>query len=265
MLANDFGWVWILSMETTLALEAPKTGLIVQKNDNVEVTASTPDEMAASQTALIQWCDSKIATIKAEATELLADYEAAKAKKWKTSTLRKHANLADLRVTFYMKLKKALELGYMIVPNFPVSLFALRTLKDDPKRNPVYTTWNHHPGDFEQKTETLPDGVGEYKNPFPAVRNIDYTMAESKQKNIHSCADSWRELEFPLTMAKAHIIEAVNRSMAIKLFDDFGILPAAHIKRDPLIVARLKDPRSTKYNERYVSFIVAWHLDTKVL
>ncbi len=76
--------------------------------------------------------------------------------------------------------------------------------------------------------------------------------------------DEWKELEFPLQMAKLNIMEATNRAMALKCFDDFGIMPGKK-KEDPIIVARLRDPRSTKYWEKWITFMVAWHLNTRDL
>lgn len=65
-------------------------------------------------------------------------------------------------------------------------------------------------------------------------------------------------------MSKPKIMEATTRAMALKIFDDFGILPEER-KQDPLIIARIRDPRSTAYNHRFVSFIIAWNLNTSTL
>lgn len=249
----------------TQIIEAPKTGLIAQHGNNVEVTASTPDEMAVANSALIVWCEKKINEVKASAAELRAAYDTAVKRKWGAATLKRHAALEEKRITFYEKILTALKAGFMIVPNFPVTAFAIRTDREKPLRMLTHSTWKHHPGDMEQQPAMLPAGEGEYQNPFPHVANTDWTRPEDKQKRIECYASAWNDLQFPITMAKAHIIEATNRVMALKLFDDLGILPAANVKRDPMIIARIKDPRSTKYNQRFVSFMVAWHLDTEVL
>jgi hypothetical protein len=75
------------------------------------------------------------------------------------------------------------------------------------------------------------------------------------------------EIDFPVTMTKAHIMQAVDRAMAIKIFDDFGCLPGHHKKRDPIIVGRLRDPRPASWTnpQRWISFILAWHLDTDMI
>lgn len=79
----------------------------------------------------------------------------------------------------------------------------------------------------------------------------------------------WREVDFPITMAKPEIMQATTRAMALKIFDQFGILPAEanrtgpRPKGDPLVVAQIIDPRPT--SDRRVTFMIAWHLDTRVL
>jgi len=65
-------------------------------------------------------------------------------------------------------------------------------------------------------------------------------------------------------MAKPRIMEATSRAMALKIFDDFGILPAQR-KGDPMIIARIIDPRSRSYSDKHVSFLITWHLDTRTL
>lgn len=224
--------------------------------------------MAQSQSALIDWCRAKIQSVRAEANELRAAYAEAKKNKWKTAVLERHYKLADKRTAFYGKMLHALEAGYIIVPPFPVTCFAVRT----DRKKPLALIGNHKWDPKEQKAETLDTGEGEYRNPFPSVYVSDCTNELSAQeraagKTLKSYyAESWRELEFPINMSKPHIMEATSRAMALKIFDDFGILPDPNPKKDPVIIARIRDPRIPhRYAQRFVSFIVAWHLDTRTL
>src|SRR5690349_13600952 len=98
----------------------------------MSLSATTPTEMVDCQRGLIEWCRRKILAVKAEAEELLAAYKSAKEKKWKVSTLRRHATLAERRVEYYSKIKAALEQGFILVPNFPVTMFAIRTTQEEP-------------------------------------------------------------------------------------------------------------------------------------
>ena len=105
---------------------------IVPAVTDLELTATTPVEMQQAQAALIEWCGRKIAAMKHDAAELAENLAIAIRNKWKSSTLKRHADLAVKRVTFYEKIKAALEAGYCIVPHFPVTIFAIRTGRDTP-------------------------------------------------------------------------------------------------------------------------------------
>lgn len=242
---------------------------VVPYNAPLEVSAETPEEMTLAQNSLIAWCKNKIAELQAEATELGEAFHHAQVQKWKTSTLRKHWNLACRRALYYGKMLTALEQGYIIVPNFPVEVFAIRTSKEGPKNDSQVTTYQTGTR-FVQACQQLPVGEGEYKNPFPIVyqQKLNTVNPANNQPvtQFKSWPEEWDEFEFPLSMAKPKVMEATTRAMALKLFDDFGILPGIKAKADPIIVGRLIDPRNTlKFNPRCVSFMVAWHLDTRTL
>lgn len=253
-------------MDSTLATTPPVTG------GDIEVIAETPQEMQESNAALIQWCEQKIKSLRVDHIELEASYKAAVEHKWKSSTLKRHAELAKKRVEFYRKLKTALEHGFYIVPTFPVRIFAVRTDKDKPLKlvSTTNNNWDH--SEKEQKFGPLPEGEGDYKNPFPEIWRTDTTseLPEEKRtkgvKQFQYYAKDFQDLDFPLNMARPRIMEATSRAMALKLFDDFGVLPNPYRKADPMIIARIKDPRGPGWGERRsVSFIIAWALDTATL
>ncbi len=229
---------------------------------DVQLTATEPDEIASAQQALIMWTTQKILALRREQKDLQDAYEHAVSQKWASGTLKRHALLAAKRIEFYDKMKAALEHGYVIIPNFPVTVFAIRTNKDKPLKMLTDSWGDSH----EQKAEMLPAQEGEYKNPFPKVwqRELQKGTKENNWKSIteYYADDNWKDLEFPVSMSKVRIMEATTHAMALKLFDDFGIMPERK-KEDPIIVARLLDPRSTRYNRRFVTFMVAWHLNTR--
>lgn len=250
-------------METLTPAIIPPSNITV-KGDELEVTAQTPDEMAQANTALIEWCNHKIDMLQREHGELNASYLHAKKCKWKFDTLERHAKLALSRVSFYEKVRSALQAGYYIVPNFPVTAFAIRTDRSKPLKMISNSRWDR----MEQKMTTLPAGEGEYRNPFPDVWQRDVTNNEQKAQgktNFNYWAESWREMEFPINMSRPRIMEASSRAMALKIFDDLGVLPDPSRKADPVVIARIKDPRSTPYNTRHISFLIAWALDTRTI
>lgn len=235
-------------------------------SENITVMAETPAEMQNANQSLIEWCKAKMKALNADHFELFAAYTHAVEHKWKSSTLKRHADLALKRVEFYNKIKKALELGYYIVPNFPVTVFAIRTDKKSPLKLMSTTSWSER----EQKAPALQEGEGDYKNPLPEIYEQTSTVPDPQKpgenkKVTKYWAHDWLALDFPINMAKPRIMEASSRVMALKLFDDLGVLPSPYHKADPVIIARILDPRSTPYSRRYVSFMVAWALDTKTL
>lgn len=245
--------------------ESPKSNVeLVPACQDIEVTATQPGEMLPAQHQLIDWCKRKCAALEAEKKELDDAYDHAVKQKWKSSVLKAHALRIGKRITYYGKIGAALEAGYCIVPNFPVSLFAIRTDRDKPKKFLTTYRWrNTH----EQEAGSLPVGDGEYKNPSPVVFERPVTVKENGvdvQKKEY-WAEDFEAVDFPIQMAKPRIMEATTRAMALNIFDEFGILPSARNK-DPLIVGRVKLHGAFKSGEDgRVTFIVAWHLNTNVL
>ncbi len=237
---------------------------------DVQLSALNPMDMQSCQVGLIEWCRRKIMEVSAEAQDLWQAYETAKAKKWKSSTLQRHAALAKKRLTFYEKIKAALEAGYIIVPNFPVTLFAIRTDKDKPAQ--MYrihdSSWKPK-FNMQQEAKELPVGEGEYQNPLPSTIEESEKSSDGKggiKTQWHCSAEDWKEIDFPINMAKAHLMEATDDAMKKKIFDELGILPSPYKKKDPLIVGRIRDPKASKFDrDGCVTFIIAWYLDTRTL
>jgi len=228
--------------------------------NDLQLTATLPKEMVDAQTHLMNWCDKKIEACTLESQELKEATEHAKKMKWKFSTLQSQYYKAEKRVQYYTKIKEALLHGYYIVPNFPIQMFAIRTDKEKPKGH----SWSYW-GDFEQEAKELPIGQAEYKNPFPCIERIN-SVYDNVTKEEITKAESyplwWENLEFPITMAKPIIMQATTRAMALKIFDQIGIMPA-YKKEDPVIIGQIINKNG--YTTKTVSFMIAWHLNTNVI
>lgn len=236
-------------METTLS-----------KVEDIQLTAKTPSEMLVAQAGLIEWVDKKLATLNADAKELEEATAHAKKLKWKSGTLERHWKIALKRIDFYDKMKAALIEGFYIVPNFHVQLFLIKTNKSNPA--PKTETDTRYSIDKRQDAAILKIGEGDYKNPFPVVVRRTW-KGEDQKEHYQTSATDWDEIEFPVSMAKPEIMQATSRAMAMKIFDEIGVFPPTH-KEDPVIIGRIKLKVNT-YTEKVVSFMIAWHLDTKVL
>lgn len=248
--------------ETNTALEVvPATTQAVQTvpaATNIELTSTLPHEMEQCQVQLIDWCKRKIAELQHDLEDLNGAYEHAKKQKWKTVTLKNHSLKCSKRILYYEKVLAALEAGFVIVPNFPVTVFAVRTSKGLPKYIEVKTPGWHPDRKSSMSTpaDKLPIGEGEYKNPIPEVSSSHDSVAE---KTTWYPVD-WQEMDFPINMAKPRIMEAATNAMALKIFDDLGVLPSPYKREDPMVIARILNPFGSP-----VSFLVAWHLNTRDL
>lgn len=228
---------------------------------DLQLTAKTPAEMLTAQAHLIEWCDKKLTGLIADAKELEEATSYAKKNKWKWQVHDRHWKIALKRVSFYEKMKAALLEGFYIVPNFHVQIFSIKTNRKNPESK-YRTDDNWSTRDKKQDCVILKIGEGDYKNPFPIVESEAY-RDEQQLQHTNTWATEWDELEFPVTMAKPEIMQATNRAMALKIFDEIGVFPPTR-KEDPVIIGRIK-LKTGAYSEKVVSFMIAWHINTNML
>lgn len=251
--------------------------IVPTEGGNLELSAQNPIEMVECHNGMIAWANRKLETVKSEAKELKEAYEYAVKQKWRTTVLKKHSELAASRVEFFEKMKGALEAGYYIVPNFPGAVvFAMRTDKDCPEGVIYGTTWTGQTIPQEVKNP-LPTGEGEYKDPNAEGKNVAIYTPPNERQKFNVIANEWKELDFPANMARIHVMKAANRAMALKIFDEIQMLPADRTNRagnprqsrqpDPVligtIICKTKSPYPSEWKR--ISFMIAWHIDTKTL
>jgi hypothetical protein len=221
--------------------------------ENLQLTALIPQDMEPAQKQLIQWCEKKLTLLNNEVSDMEASISQLATMKCATKPLKYQLSKVHKRILFFDKMKKAIEAGYTIVPNFPIQIFAIRTTSKKPAQQHTNSYW----GDKTQNPKELPVGEGEYKNPFPLVERERIDIGNGKTESF-SYATDWDDLEFPITMAKPEIIEATNKAMLLECFDLFGVMPATR-NEDPIIIGQLVN------GSKRLSFMIAWHFDTKVL
>ncbi len=254
----------VVAASSGVALKStPMTAELSQTID-ISVSGETREEIARGQRSLMDWCERKIAAEKSEYEELRIAVESARAKKWKTSTLEGQAVRCKKRVEYYEKMLAAFREGYILVPNFPLTIFAIRTGKTYPKQVTSFSHWER----FEQKAQSLEHGKGVYQNPDPIVFEETVSVAKkeggTEVKKQYS-PDEWDAIDFPVMMAKPHIMEAVDHAMALKIFDEVGILPQHRVKGDPMIGGVLIMGGVPKWAAKRSTFMLAWHVDTRTL
>lgn len=245
---------------------------------DMTLIARSPDQLQAEQRRLIGWCAAK----RNEVAGTIADLEASIAHhrklKWGFAPLRTALNREKQRSLFYEKVQAALEAGFYIVPNFPCEVFAIRTNRS---ADGSYSTTNGHRAAINnlptQKAAVLQIGDGDYKNPTPLGRVTHVTTQKKSyppnttetEKVHHALVVDFAEMTFPFAFAKPEVLTATQQAMAMKLFDELGVLPSTQ-KGDPMVIGRIIRPwQRTQWNDnaarRHLSFLVVWWLDTNTI
>ncbi len=230
-------------------------------NSDVLVIAEQPGEMQAAQLALVSWAATKVSRVKQELADAEDCLAQATASGLRLDGVRKMVATARKSLVYHEKVKSALEAGYCIVPDFPVDLVAIRTSRMNPigERS---QNWGI-PG-IEQKAQALPEGEGDYVNPWPTARHVRTDEQTNHEGKVTGTVKVWRaadfcDVELPVKFMKPRVVEATNRAMLSGIFDEIGILPARP-KKDPLVVGRIIDPKG-----RRLSFLISWFLDSRDL
>jgi hypothetical protein len=233
--------------------------------ENLVAIAARPEEMFAAQSSLIRWATGRLDQAKQEEADLRENVEIAKKNKWGLGGLQRAYSRAVKTTEYYEKILAALAAGFVLVPNFPVELFAIRTCHANPRKGQTLDSWDRH----EQSSESPPVGEGAYVSPLPEIwqRNLGKRDRSKPDKDIiEYFAKRFRGIEFPFNVAKPVILDATERAMALKCFDSIGALPgAARAKGDPIIVGQIELAGRQQFNRRFVTFMIAWFVDTREL
>lgn len=220
------------------------------------LVAMSPAELPAAQQALAAWCDHKIAALLAESKECDDHRLIAQTHGWKMGSLTARINLLARRVTYYEKLKAAVDAGYLIVPNMPIDVLAVRVKRAAPGPKKAGRHWTPR-----TEQQLLPAGQGRYvDDTLAAARDESYETPDGKggmKKVEYFVADEYDEPDFPWAAVKPVVMDATARAMALKVFDQIGMVRNDG-GRDPIMVGRLLDPRG---GWRCATFFLAWWLN----
>jgi hypothetical protein len=223
------------------------------------VVARNPTEMVTAQSRMIEWATAKIAEKQEEATELQENYEIAVKNKWRSGTLKKHAQKAVKKVEYYEKVKAALEAGFFIIPNMDLDVFAMRTTRKNPTKKGSNSKWQNR----DQATIANKMGEGRYVDPTPSEA-VEVYKEKNKEgqlvKKGYYYADEFKDVMHPFQLAKPQVLDATGRAMALKIFDDIGIVPRRR-GGDPMVIGRVIHREG--YNDHAISFLITWFVDTR--
>lgn len=230
------------------------------------IVALTPAEMPAAQQSLIEWADRTVTQLEGEIKELEEHRQIAQANGWKLKAVVAQLSRAKRRIAYYQKIAAAVRAGYLILPNMPVDVFAVRVHRESPP-----TQEGDRWAQFRAEPELLPPSEGRYVGSTLTRVDASYTerIPGKEDKQIaRFLSDEYTDVDFPVKAVKPIVLEATARAMGLKLFDQFGIVRDNGVRRqwprrgDPIVVGQLIDPRG---NGKGVTFFVAWWLDTSTL
>lgn len=236
------------------------TGEITADDLDVNVVALSPAEMVPAQHSLIAWCDRKMQALRDELDELDLHQKLAVENGWKTSVVEANLNRTARRVTYYQKMQDALKAGYLLVPNMPVDVLAVRVKR---AHQPVKTDGWQSQVTTATPQASLPSGAGRYVDDTTFARSFEEPVEKDGKitfRKMYRTGD-YDAVDFPVRLTKPVVLTAAARAMALRIFDQIGRVQNGG-GRDPILVGQLLDPRG---NRRMATFFIAWWVDTRDL
>ena len=238
--------------------ESAATGDVV----DLSLVSLSPGELPAAQAALSAWCARKQTALERELADLQEHHLIASGNGWKLRGLESAMQRAARRITYYGKVKDAVDAGYVIVPNLPVTVLAVRVAGARPRRQ----VESAHQGSwvFNTKPELLPAGEGHYVDDRLFTSDHGYEEPDAKggsRRVDRYISENFDAPDFPFTLMKPVVLAATERAMALRLFDTIGMVENRS-GTDPIMVAQLLDPRG---GDRRCTFFLAWWLNTRGL
>lgn len=225
--------------------------------------ATNGEEMAKAQSGLVIWVSAKLESVKKELRDVSKAVEHAREHKWAIGALQRQKNLWYGRRIYYEKMLEALRAGYVLVPEFPIDLFAIRTARTVPMRQAVVRSGNWG-GDKEHPADRLPVGEGEYKNPnqerfVEEINGVERGTGKAITKYEFTNSTEFSDVDFPMIACRPEVMSAASAAMARKIFDTVGVAPQTR-KGDPLIIGVIEGPK-VGYTQKKCHFLISWHIN----
>lgn len=244
-----------------------------------QLVALTPQELVPAQRSLIEWCQARIHACAADLREARHNLSATKRlmlgspKAW-----QRVVKQIEARMVYYAKIMMAVRAGYLVIPNLPATVLAVRVGRAAP-----HSVTATYPNSINTaKAEMLPPGTGRYVDETLPHRDMSYTTNPTPQhaQGQHvrlARVDSYDEhVDFPVALVKPAVLEAVEHAMSLKIFDRIALVDGGYtrptlsrsrrqIKADPIVIGHVLDGSVKHYGERYLTFFVAWWLDPETV
>lgn len=235
--------------------------------EHLQLVAYSKEQMQAAQVQLVAWFTRKLTEAQQQRNEASDAKTSALAGGFNTAPFHRMWERASKMCEFYEKAVDAVQAGYVIMPDLPVDVFAVRTKR----RIPLKGETPYQSDSIEQHSEAPASGEGHYVDSLPVIYRRTYPetdpkTGEKRKKFMYFAKEFAEKIDFPLSIAKPVIMDRVAEAMQMKIFDEIGVLPnRREKKKDPIVVGIIKRPGGDKYNKRRLMFLLAWYVDTKVL
>lgn len=223
------------------------------------LVATTPTAVVKAHVDIAEWARLKMHEARLDLAVERENLKTAERCKWSTKPFRRNIRKCQARVVFLEKLVAGVEAGLHIVPNFYMSIFAIRTDATKVKGKPKASRYGID-SYFPQAAKSLPAGDGRYVSPQPT-----YSYWKGSRKNSEgnpyevtvSQPVSFLLPDYPVCLAKPELMAATERAQLLGIMDEIGI--AEDQSRgcgDPMILGRINQP----YGRPSVTFFIAWAL-----
>lgn len=247
--------------------------------EDVSLCAMNMGQMKIAQSQLANWFRGKLSVLEGDLSETEAALNVAEENKWATGTFKSQITRLKARMRFYEKCAIAAEAGYCIVPNMPCDLFAVRTNRIAPRRNDT----TQSSAAREARSESPAAGLGEYVDDATSIQKVRESECDPVTKRLtvpalFTAAEWGDEIDFPISVCKPEVMSATAQAMAMKVFDEIAVVDdgvsgsgvnanrSAQSRRgDPLVIGIIRNPDRTQWNDKRLSFLIAWHIDTRTL
>ncbi len=231
------------------------------------LVALAPGDLSNVQQQLTQWCQHRLVELGKELRDFRGNLRQARQMHWRRTSWERLISKTTAKMLYYVKIKKAVEAGYLVVPNFPAEIMAVRVAG-----HPGYKVGGYPTAVNEAKADLrLPPGEGRYVDEMIPTRDATtYKVENGKyvqdQKRVTTYGEYNEVPDFPMKLVKPVVLEATQHAMTLRLFDRIGLahggsdMSKARRKSDPLVVGQILDP-SDQYRQKRVTFFIAWWLN----
>lgn len=235
-----------------------------------QLVAVDGPQLVSAHGRMIGWARVQIATMAAEKQAEEESLAIAVERKWATAAFRRRISMLGKRKEYYEKIEQALLAGWVIVPNFEMNVFAIRTTKEHPDHTRQFTNqWDRSKREFRQAAQALPVGEGEFVNPLANSYASSYegTDSDGKKATQHyqQSFGGFQDIDFPIVLAKPVVMSKSAEAMAAKVFDEIGVARDSGVERhrgsrvgDPFMLGRIRNPRK---NRPDITFFIGWTFD----